>query len=309
VHVLRTARADLRRTLVLGGIWVGSLTLNYVLVLRLQSGRGDLIEYWSNGFPPLRNVPRAQLAWLNARIYEYLEMPAGLQSFGLVAFAGAVGLLALLRRQRALAAMIALVFGLLMIAATLRQYPFEDRLLLFTVPLLLIVLAAGIDQLNTVQSFRWLRPGLLLLALLIAAPLLRAVRMVAQPEGREEIKTVVNHAADRMNADDGMYLNRSAYGAYLWYSTHTNALRNPQERTFLGADIGLGADSVRAEIEHLRRYPRVWMIFVDYYPQDVASVLRHIDPIAVRRDELTAPGALAYLYEFTTPADSAGARR
>jgi hypothetical protein len=305
VHVLRTRPADLRRTILLGATWVGSLVLNYVLILRLQSGRGELIDYWSNGFPPLRNIPRAQLAWLNARLYAYLDIPAGLQSFGLVLFGSAVGFLAMLRRNLQLVATIVLVFAVTLIAAVFRQYPFEDRLLLFTVPLLLIVLAAAVDQLNRVETIRWLRPGLLLLALLMLQPLVRAVRMIAQPEGREEIKTVVNYAAQRMNATDGMYLNRSSFGAYHWYSTWTDALRNPPERTFLGADVGLGADTTRAEIEYLRRYPRVWMVFVDYYPADMQRVLDHIEPIAERRDAITAPGAAAYLYEFTAPPDTA----
>jgi len=304
VHVLRTRPADLRRTVALGAAWVGSLVLNYILILRLQSGRGELINYWSTGFPPLRNIPRAQLAWLNARLYEYLEIPAGLQSFGLVTFGSAVGFLALLRRNRALAATIALTFALTLLAAVFRQYPFEDRLLLFSVPLLLIVLAAGIDQLNRIDAIRWLRPGMLLLVLLIIHPLVRAVRMVRQPEGREEIKVVVNHAAERMEPTDGMYLNRTSYGAYIWYSTWTDALKNPPERTFLGADIGLGADTTRAEIEYLRRYRRVWMVFVDYYPVDMRRVLEHIEPIAERRDAITAPGAAAYLYEFVERPDT-----
>ena len=305
VHVLRTRSADLKHVVGLGAAWTASLALNYVFILRGQTGRGDLINYWRHGFPPLTNVPRAQLDWLNTRFYEFVETPAGFTSAGLLVFGIIVGFLALLRRQLSLAAIIALVAVFTLGASTLRLYPIDGRLMLFSVPLLLIVLAAGIDQLDKAGSSRFFKPGMLLLVLLIASPLVRAARMIVRTEGREEIKAAVNYAADRMNENDGLYLGQGSYGAYLWYSTWTEQLRNPADRTFVGADVGVGVDSIRAEIEHMRQYPRVWMVFVDYYPQDVAIVLGQIDPIAERRDEFSAPGALAYLYEFRNAVDSA----
>jgi uncharacterized membrane protein len=302
--VLRSHRADLKRTVVLGASWLGSLALNYVFILRSQAGRSDLIRYWIESFPPRGEGKMAQLVWLNERIVEYVDIPAGLYSFGLVVFGVIVGIVALFFRRRPLASIIVLVFALTLAAAGLQLYPFRDRLLLFTVPLFLIVVSTGIDQLNTIRTVQWLRPGIVLLLLLIAQPLLRAVRMIRQPEGREEIKAAMNYAVERMNADDGIYLGSGAYGAYTWYDTWTDDLRNPRDRTFQGADVNVGADSVRAEIEQLRRYRRVWMVFVDYYDADVQTVLQQIEPIAVRRDEFQAPGAITYLYEFTVPPDT-----
>ena len=304
-RALGRERDRARPVIGLGAAWLGSLALNYVLVLSAQAGRDELINYWRNGFPPRSGFPMAQLRWLLEHAHGYLGMPAGLHSFGLVAFAALVGIIALARRHRPLAAMVALVFAMTLAAATLRLYPFQTRLLLFTVPLFLLVLAAGVHELDGVSPARGLRPGLLLLALLASPSLLHAVRMVARPEGSEEIKAAVNYAAARMNDDDGMYLGRSALGAYVWYTEWTDALHNPRDRTTVGSDVNVGVDSTRAEIEKLRRYRRVWMVFVDYWPDDMKLVLDQIEPMAVRRDEFTAPGAAAYLYEFRSPADSA----
>jgi uncharacterized membrane protein len=302
-------RRRLEPVLALGGAWVASLALNWVLVLRVQAGRDDLINYWRTGFPPHGGFPMAQLHWLLDHAHGYLDMPAGLHSFSLVAFAVLVGILAVTRRHRPLAAMIALIFGGTLAASALRLYPFQTRLLLFTVPPFLLVLAAGVLELDGVGRARWLRPGLLLLALIAAPSLLHAGRMIVKPEGREEIKDVVNYAAARMNADDGMYLGRSAFGAYTWYTGWTNALHNPRDRTTVGSDVNVGIDSTRAEIERLRRYHRVWMVFVDYWPADMKIVLDQIEPLAERRDEFMAPGAAAYLYEFRSPPDSVTALR
>jgi hypothetical protein len=310
IHVLRTRRADLTRVIALGVAWAASLALNYLIVLRAQTGRETLISYWRSGFPPRNDIPFAQLNWLLGRLSEYVHNPAGFQSLALVAFAVVVGFLALLRRNLALAAILALTILFTLLASVLRLYPFDERLVLFSVPLLLMVVATAIDQLNQVGSFRLLRPGILLLALLAASPLLHAVRTLARPEGEEEIKAVLNYAADRMNADDVMYLGSGAYGAYTWYSTFTHALRNPRDRTIQGPDVGrITADSMRAQVEQLRRYRRVWLVFVDFGQGDVDGVTRHLEPIAVRRDEFRAPGAATWLYEFRSPPDSAGAGR
>jgi len=304
-HVLRVRPTDLRPTLALGGAWVGSLALNYLLFLRQQTGREELIRYWREGFPPRDEGARAIAGWLQDRLYEYVDIPAGLHSFGLVVFAVAVGLLALVAQRRALASIILLVFAFTLMAAAAQLYPFRDRLLLFTVPLTLIVVAAAVDRLNTIRLTRWLRPGLVLLALLITPSLVRAARMIVRPEGREEIKAVMNYATDRMQPEDAFYLGRSAFGAYTWYATWTNELRNPVERTFQGSDVSVGADSIRAELAALRSHPRVWLIFVDYFDSDLRIVLDQIEAMAERRDQFAAPGALAYLYEFRAAGDTA----
>jgi hypothetical protein len=304
-EVMRSRRAELRAVFALGAAWLGSLALNYLLILRVQTGREDLIRYWREGFPPLGDGAGQTVAWLQDRLYEYVDLPAGLHSFGLVVFAVAIGMLALLTRRRAIATIILLVFAFTLMAAAVQLYPFRDRLLLFTVPLALIVVAAGIDQLNAIRITRWLRPGVVLLAILIAPSLARAARMIVRPEGREEIKAVMNYATDRMTGDDAFYLGRSTFGAYHWYATWTNELRNPRERTFQGSDTSVGADSIRAELEGLKRYSRVWMIFVDYFDSDLRIVLDQIETMAERRDQFAAPGAMAYLYEFRSPTDAA----
>lgn len=309
VKTLRERREDLRHVIGLGSVWLFSLLLNYVFIIRAQMGRTLLIQYWHHGFPPPGGSAMEQLRFLNDRFYSYVDMPAGFASFGLVVFAIVTGYLAVLRRRRDLAAIIALIVAFVLIASALHMYPIDGRLMLFSVPFLLMVVGAAVAQLDEVDSWRPVRPGMILLVLMIASPLIYSARVLKHPEEKEEMRTVMDYVADRIQPDEGIYMGFSANGAYEWYSQYTDALRTPKDRTFQASDIGVGADSLRAEIEQMRKYRRIWMVFVDYYPQDLALVLEQIDPIAVREDEFSAPSALAYLYEFRPqPPDSATLR-
>ena len=65
----------------------------------------------------------------------------------------AAGIVSLARRDRGLVAVLLLPIGLTFLAAALRLYPFADRLLLFTTPLVALLVAEG-----TADLYRRLRP-------------------------------------------------------------------------------------------------------------------------------------------------------
>jgi hypothetical protein len=136
---------------IVAGIWVASFLPAYVVSRTMISPDTFLEDWWDFAFfRPPRSIHDLKAVFL--AIANVLVNPVGLTSpLGphLPAFLGLalviLGGVSLVRRGRAgLAVMLLLPLVLALAASMVRAYPFHGRLLLFTVPGLLIVLGEGL---------------------------------------------------------------------------------------------------------------------------------------------------------------------
>ena len=213
------------RALYLGMVWGLCFAAYYFLFFRHEVAP-ELIVYWGQDFPDFSG-PWAFIIWLGGALFRYLEYFLGewgpLWGPPLIA----VGLGALAHQGGGLALV---YFGgqLLMAlgAAALHRYPFMahyggSRLMLFSTPLLYLVVGAGLTA-----TFTWLwRQRQRLLALALAGLLLAALKPVKifqenlyPSHNREEIQPLVAHLESQLQPQDVVYVYYHAIQPYKYYA-------------------------------------------------------------------------------------------
>ena len=191
VGLIQAARArDWRRALVWVGVgltWVASFAGVHAVAMRQLGYRRDMWFFWDFAFPPLppRSLwdllwPVRRLAFLFASPLNF-DLPFGARwSIWPAVALLVVGSVRLARTRPGLTARLALPGMFALGAAYARLYPFHGRLLLFWVPVLLIPVAAGLDEVRA----RWLR--WFLVAWVVGFPTLQAAYRFVEPRQRSD---------------------------------------------------------------------------------------------------------------------------
>src|SRR5829696_2793830 len=156
-----------------------SVTVNYLLALSRTVEHDGLQTYWAFAFPPEPLRPRSFAGWVLDSVPRLLDRPLALPrpAVALALLAVGLGVLAV-RRTRVLLVLL-MPLAVLLAAAVLHAYPAADRLVLFAVPSVLLVLAATVDlpRRGRAPSGRALAAALVAAAVagltVLAAPALR----------------------------------------------------------------------------------------------------------------------------------------
>ncbi len=166
-----------------GGAWLISITGMAVFSLNSLMTNASLLDFWDSGFvpAPLPLVELARWTWYKANALTTFVLQ--LSAVGLLA--AAAGIVRWERRDRGMLAALLLPIGFALLASALRRYPFADRLLLFTAPLVALLVAEGVSALiERLRPLGRLATGAVVVVLLAPA-LLQAVDLLrATIQGR-----------------------------------------------------------------------------------------------------------------------------
>jgi hypothetical protein len=243
---------------------------------------------------------------------EDASWPTQLQTaVGVAAFAA--GCVALARRERAKAALLALPFAFAVLAAVAGLYPLgaayptAGRVLMFLLPPLVLLVARGVAGVARapVQPLGRRFAGVAAIALLLPS-VLYATRAV--PQTRAEIRPLLEYAAQNRQPGDLLYVHYRALPAFRYYAART------------GWQGGAVVDGICArlrpaayldQLATLRGHPRVWVLLVDGKENagyDERELITHyLEHAGARRDGVVASGAWLYLYDlrpqFAHPGD------
>ncbi|MFZ5450063.1 MAG: glycosyltransferase family 39 protein [Thermodesulfobacteriota bacterium] len=208
----------------LGGVWVLAFATYYVVFIRREVDP-ELVAYWAQDFPNLSGLAPF-LKWLGPALYRYLSYFLGEWGVFWGPVLLAVGMIVLVRQGRArvlfyLGGPLLLAFG----AACLHRYPFMahyggNRLMLFSAPILYLIVAAG-----GCAGFAWLwQRRQRLLALTLTGVLLLALRPHAGIRenlvplaNREEIQPLVAHLEANLEPRDLVYVYYFAVAPFKYY--------------------------------------------------------------------------------------------
>jgi hypothetical protein len=244
-------------------------------------------RFWDAGYPPVPfDGPRdffwplgrvtslyggshlASLAYWRPEIYVALTF---------------IGLIALWRRRRAAALLCLGPPAVALLAASLRRYPFSERLLLYLLPFFLLAVGAGVEALRA-RAAR-IRPafGAAVVALLLVPALAPALRS-PPPYYREDIEPVIAHVAARRQPDDRIYVFFAAAPAFEWYAERYGL---PRASYAIG---GCHRDSqgqpYLQELDAFRGRSRLWFVFThasrDYERRDLLGYLGAIGTLRER---------------------------
>jgi Dolichyl-phosphate-mannose-protein mannosyltransferase len=301
---------------------IGSATLAGVSFL-LFSGRfmthdpnvPNLQQSWRGAFMPL--PPWKDPVWFGKTIYGLMWNPLGLyfseaahsRANHVLAIAAAtllaVGFLSLLFRRWQVALMLTLPFLLTLLASGLRKYPFGGRVLLFTVPLCVLLLAEGIERTGVLLNRRMPSTGLIILVFAVLSSRTIALdwRNVLHPPMYQHIRPAMAYLGAKKLAADIVYLGYVEppglpavryYAARLQFDQATYPpLQQPEVR----------ADLSPQTVSKSGNASRVWIVFSSACNScragDEKIPLRNIESSgAARIADFESRDASVYLYQF-----------
>ncbi|MEJ2266230.1 MAG: glycosyltransferase family 39 protein [Anaerolineales bacterium] len=303
----RLLKKDWRRLSWLGLVflvWVASFTGLYYVSLRVLATNSILVKYWRNYFMPM--PPWQDLAWFPESFARAIENPAGLSFVWISAIFFLIGSLSLFFKRWQTALILFLPFPAVLLASGLEKYPFGDRLLLFIVPSMFMIIAEGLERARWALSKvnRWVALGTWTIVLLLLAynPTNLALHNLAAPPMREEIKPVMSYVHDHELDNDLVYVYYGAMPAFKYYA--------PQY-SFSEADYVIGVTSRNRpakyfkDVKSLEGQGRVWFIFSHNCSwcivNEEAYYLDNLNKMGAKLDEYMANGASAYLFYLEKP--------
>jgi hypothetical protein len=290
-------------------VWVASFAANYYFFLRSLDNNQFLRDYWQSAFPPLN---AGLVFWLPRQFLAAFETPAGFALPDVAALICLLGCLHLIRTSPRTLCLLISPLAVCFAASLVRKYPFGDRLLIFGLPLVLMVMGAGVFGRFWAARER-LAPAVMLTALFLPVAG-SAVLGIFRPVTREELRPVLDAVSAEVAPGDVLYVYWAARPAFHFYTTVVG------RHVFRDATIVYGTRNrarnhvldrdgnwlrYQAEVERFRGLRRVWLIVAHSYGgagvHEDKMLLFFLDGMGRQLSRKSAPGASAYLYDLSTP--------
>jgi len=264
-----------------------SILFNYLLQYLPNLSDIGLRSFWDPYFFHPASLPHLLL-----RTGKFIRSPFYL-AFGIsIAFLIILGVVSFGRRVENFIFISSFLFFLL--ASFLRFYPIHWRLILFSLPILIIYLVTGIAQLCgpiSKNRFYLIRSALGLLGLFV---FLRASFYLFNPRTVEEIRPLVHYLQKEIKDGDKVYVYYGAVPPFLYY--------NRTRRFAPSVFIIYGKENRERPEEYIKEMNqlsgRVWFLFSHFYGKEKEIFLDYLKTRGKLLDSQPAPGALLYLYDL-----------
>jgi hypothetical protein len=178
-------------------------------------------------------------------------------------------------------------------------------MLLFLLPLMLILIAQGIEQFS--GFFRKINPLVsygvwgLTAAILTFAPFLSTLDVVKNPKVDEHIKPLLTYLIQNYSEDDLVYVYYGAQPAFDYYSTYIKELDQMNVHKGI-AWKGQEPQEYIEDIKHLRGSERVWFLFSHNcfwcLKNEEEFIRSYLDQIGIRLETEKSIGASLYLFRL-----------
>lgn len=289
--------------------WIGaaallpasSFLLLFVASLRFIAKNSALLNYWEGAFMPLpawQNVIWFLKAW-----YSLLNNLVGLPLLAscLATILVVLGCRSLLARRWQLIAVLVTPLVIALAASGLHKYPFSGRLMLFSVPILLLIIAEGIEWLRSVigKMDAGLAPGVTtgLAVFILYAPVSVAVVNFLHPPMKEDIKPVMSYLHRYRAPGDVVYVYHGAVPAFEYYAAMFGFQKNDY---IAGTPSSERPDRYLRQIERIKGGGRFWLIFShnceNCQVNEEEYFIEQLDKFDTRLVSFRAPGASVYSY-------------
>jgi hypothetical protein len=296
-------------------VWAGSVVVAGAFAMRSVSGetREYLNWFWRIGYMPW--PPVAQVRWL------WDTLVAVFDAFGAGAFrtngglgyvwpqlfvvATVAGLLHFVRARRDVVLILAGPVAVSLIASLLRLYPLSGRLLVFIVPVLLLLTAAGAHLLWTWFAARARLAGVAAAVLFVAIPIHAAVR-TRPPYSIQPLRPVLERVDRLRQPGDIFYVDYVAAQAFLFYAPRFGF--EPGEYVIGKCAVADRRDYLR-QVDRFRGRPRVWVIGTHLSAVERSLTVGYLERIGRRLESVFVPpigapvryAAYARLYDLSDP--------
>ena len=307
--------ARMARLGVLFSLWGASFAVCYFLVLRHLSSNQSLLIDWSAAFVPWPFLSVDAAKWFAITFVDVFRSPLGLALGGLAALCLAAGGAFMFSRKRKELCVLLLPVCFTLIAAALHKYPFSGRMILFTVPALVPLIAEGAEQIRRQIAGKSAFAGACVIGLLFVHPVLFSTYHVFRPNAeslplgvdaagvpagvghtREEIRPVMEYIRQHRQAGDVLYVFDAAKPAFLYYAPKYHL--DEMDHVF-GHAWGWTQhwEDYESDFDQLSGKGRVWLLFSHLHDQEKFLVFL-ADKRGIKLDAFKSVGAEVYLYHF-----------
>jgi hypothetical protein len=283
--------------------WAASFALFYLASLRRLIHDQALLEYWHKvgAFAPFPPKNLAQLRWYLETPFQLFADPGGMDLPDVAALAWVFGCFALWRKNRPQWLVLVVPALLPFLASTIHKYPFQGRLLLFLVPLMLLGVGEGAAAIirgtkKTVPLFR-----AAFLAILFLYPVFEAAYHLTIPRRSQEVRPLISQLKEEYREGDTLYVHPATHYTFSYY-----ALREHLDnmKPIFGPWIGgrSWASYVINEVQTLRGRERVWFLFSGRLDSDGVNqeelFVAYLNRVGKKVQAFQSKGASVYLYDL-----------
>lgn len=242
----RGSRKRMLQLSLVGSTWLLSFAALYTLNLRHVSHNGSLEEFWSHSFMPL-GLPA--IPWTIQKMLGLFANPVGLTAVGLTCVCFVWGTRDVFAKSPRKALVLVLPILAAFLASAAHRYPFNGRLLLFTVPAVLICVSRGASRIasHARNQARWL--SVAFVALLVFHPAVSAVRGALRGPGREEVRPVLKYVDAEAEPGDRLYVYYGARNPFRYYRKRMDL---PDLRIEYGEEARNNWDSYKSDVCSLK---------------------------------------------------------
>jgi hypothetical protein len=257
--------------------------------------------------------------------------PFARTTVGVAVLAAALGVVFLRRRCPAFLAAVAVTLVATIAAAQADLYPFFTRFILFLVPVVLLLVGAGVQELHDATAGRTRMVWVTALLLLTAYPAGVAVQNVFDPPKVEETRDVLRPMEAKWRPGDSLFVARLAQPALAYYAeceacgVLDGKPSDDLRRLVLSARSRASEKGLRAggrlavgDVDHhvpysmyashfarFRGERRVWVLLSSGWDHRFTEYV--LDCLGRRTEAFESTNAAAYLYDFSRlPAGSEG---
>ncbi len=246
---------------VVGALWLAVFTWFFLGFEKSNTPvLEDMTKQWDGGFAPLLPTTFADLKWYATTTSDFFEYVFGKTSTIVAICCALIGVWALLRKERWFAAALLLPFVVALLVSGLQLYPISNRATLYLLPMLILLVAAGVEA-----SISAIRPKIaatsVALALVLAGTAIALWQNFAnfpQPYASENIRPLLEEVASRKTGSQAIYVDRLALPAFRLYQNRAGlGDATVIEGKFKRGDLGC----LLVDIDSIRHHDQIWVVY------------------------------------------------
>jgi len=290
---------NVQKLAVIGTTWLSSGLLFYFISLQNLANEESLLGFWKRYFAPINFLELSTYKWYLKRLLDIMDNPIGL-GFGhlLAAIILLTGLTALFFKDRIKTVFMLSPFLFLVIASSLRLYPLGERLMLFTVPILILFLTHGVFCLIEQESLIVKSAGIAIASFLCIGIAYPSVDLTLNA-GREEIKPAITFLKENVKAGDVVFIPSTSIPAFLFYQKtrseyqgiNTIVCRSPRK----------SKKEALSCLQKLNRYTNVWFLLAHYDKYERRFFMEHLSDIGIKIDQFIGTGVEIHRFKTRSP--------
>jgi hypothetical protein len=221
--IFSVSKPDLRQMaviLLLSVVWAGSFLVYHRVSLSGLTNSSPLLTYWRESFLPFPPAGLSDWVWMPKTYLMMFRDTASIPQWGIAAVMFLIGFFYMARENKKSWAILVSSVPFVLIASALQLFPIRGRAIFFLVPVILILIAKGVEVLFVRTTARRVqRIGVFILAaLLVAQPITSAFAHLIEPRTKEELRHSMEYIQSHMGAGDLIYLHHGSGRAFEYYA-------------------------------------------------------------------------------------------